>query len=597
MNPIALKRVWAEVVPMLSKRARRGVILAIAGSVGVAMLDIVAVLAMYPLMLLISGSDITLGILGSLSDIFSTTSRESLLVALLGSLIGIYIIRAVVTIAFRWWVIGMVNSSQAELSSDMYVRYLGAEYSQHKRRSLPEISRAVSLFPQQVFGLVVLGGISVVTEVISMAFIMIALLVLMPIPALFAMVYFGGAAWLMLRATQRGPRQVSLRLAELDLIIAGYTYKGFQGFRDVRMNLLLGSFVADNRTAMFEQAGLRRRGSMYAEVPKYLLDVVFIVGATAVALISVASSGIESAIALLGTFVAAGTRVLPGINRLVASLNSIRLGREPLRILSKAYADLADETWVEQPSSLTTLEPGDIEISHVSYRYPDTDRPILDDVNFTIPFGSSVAVVGTSGAGKTTLIDVLTGLLKPAHGDVLVEGQRIHDNPFGWFSQISLVPQDVMIFEGTLRENICLGVPYDESRFAQVIESAALQSLIAELPHGEETEVGERGQLLSGGQRQRVGIARALYRNPKYLFLDEATSALDNQIEHDITQALETVRGDVTTIVVAHRLSTVRSCDEIVLLDAGKVVAKGSFESLRENNPIFRRLVELGELT
>ncbi len=238
-------------------------------------------------------------------------------------------------------------------------------------------------------------------------------------------------------------------------------------------------------------------------------------------------------------------------------------------------------------------------VDDVSYTYPGGMAAVLSGVDLAIPAGASVALVGGSGAGKTTLVDVILGLHPPAEGRVLVDGTSIDEDLAAWQRSIGFVPQDVYLLDDTLRANIAFGEPdelIDDERVRSSIRLAQLEEHVATLPEGLETRVGERGTRLSGGQRQRLGIARALYRQPTVLVLDEATSALDNETERRVTDVIRALHGAVTVIVVAHRLSTVMNCDQIVFLEAGRISATGSFDEVRRQSEAFDHLVELGTL-
>ena len=236
-------------------------------------------------------------------------------------------------------------------------------------------------------------------------------------------------------------------------------------------------------------------------------------------------------------------------------------------------------------------------IQDVHYAYPNRpDVDVLDGVTLAIPAGTSLAVVGMSGAGKSTFVDLLLGLQQPQKGDIRAGDVSIFDNLPAWQRQLAVVPQEVTLLDVSISQNIAFDEAVDPERLSRAIERAQLEDLIEDLPEGLDTVAGERGMRLSGGQRQRVGIARALYRNPALLVLDEATSALDNRTERRITDTIQGLHGSVTVIVVAHRLSTVRHCDRLVFMESGKVASAGDFDEVRRNNPTFAHLVELGSL-
>jgi ABC-type bacteriocin/lantibiotic exporter with double-glycine peptidase domain len=232
----------------------------------------------------------------------------------------------------------------------------------------------------------------------------------------------------------------------------------------------------------------------------------------------------------------------------------------------------------------------EIKITDVSLTYPENYLPSIHKVSAEIEESSIVAIVGPSGAGKTTLVDVLLGVIQPDHGDVKISGISPIDAISKWPGAISYVPQDVLIVEGTIRHNVALGFPsssIENDRILSAIEDAALAEFVKSLPNGLDTQVGENGARLSGGQRQRLGIARALYTNPKLLVLDEATSALDGETELLVTDSIQKLKGRVTVVLIAHRLSTVRNADIVIYMQSGQLQALGTFDEVRKQIPNF----------
>ena len=235
-------------------------------------------------------------------------------------------------------------------------------------------------------------------------------------------------------------------------------------------------------------------------------------------------------------------------------------------------------------------------MEHVTYSYPNAAETALKDISLSIQRGQSVGFVGATGSGKTTMINVLLGLLRPKEGLITVDGQNVHNNLRGWQNNIGYIPQSIYLLDDTIRHNVAFGVPEEDIDDEQVwtaIRAAQLDEHVKSLPDGIETFVGERGVRLSGGQRQRVGLARALYHNPDVLIMDEATSALDNETENHVMQALEALKGDRTIIMIAHRLSTVRDCDQLFFLKEGRIEARGTYDELCAIHGDFRRMAEV----
>ena len=241
----------------------------------------------------------------------------------------------------------------------------------------------------------------------------------------------------------------------------------------------------------------------------------------------------------------------------------------------------------------------DVQIDNLVYRYPDGDKDVLKDIQLDVPAGTSVAFVGGSGSGKTTLVDLILGLLTPTSGTISSQGKDIHTDLHSWYQKIGYVPQDPYLGNGTLREAVAFGIPakhIDDDRVIYCLELAELMPVVETLEDGINTSIGENGNRLSGGQRQRVGIARAMYRNPSLLVMDEATSALDNETEHKITQTINRISKEITVIIVAHRLSTVRNVNQLVYLSQGRIANKGTFKEVQAANEEFANLVRLGQL-
>jgi ATP-binding cassette subfamily C protein len=296
----------------------------------------------------------------------------------------------------------------------------------------------------------------------------------------------------------------------------------------------------------------------------------------AVAVMTLSGRSAPEVVSLLSLYAYAGFRLVPSANRLMLNLSSLRYGRAFVAPLAEDWA-LAG-TRRRPPRSPAAAAPftRDIVVDRVSYAYEDGRAHALRDVSFTIRRGESIGIVGPSGAGKSTLVDVMLGLLTPSSGRVVVDGQNIAGDLDRWQSQIGYVPQDPAIIDDTLRRNVAFGVDddaIDEPRVAEAIRVARLQELASALPSGLDTRLGEQGVRVSGGERQRIAIARALYHHPAVLVFDEATSALDDQTEREVVQAIDALRGARTIIVIAHRTSTVRTCDRLIMLDRGRVAS------------------------
>jgi ABC-type multidrug transport system fused ATPase/permease subunit len=371
------------------------------------------------------------------------------------------------------------------------------------------------------------------------------------------------------------------------------------GVKEIKVRQRTAHFVDEYEVNRQSFGSAKRVVQFLTDIPRYVLEVVFYVGVALLTVMVYQGTSSDQVVAELALFVAAGFRVLPSMIRMLSSVSGVRTGRRGLDLV---ISDLrafpgADRSPQADEARLPLTEH--LRFDHAWFRYPNTEVDVLQDVDFEITAGSYVAIVGPSGTGKSTLVDVLLGLHQLERGRVLVDGVDISENLATWQRSIGMVPQDVYLLDASLRANIAFGETSDEAdddRIREAVSLAQLDGLVEELPEGLATYVGERGVRISGGQRQRIGIARALYRKPSILVLDEATSALDNETERRIIATIEALHGSLTIVVIAHRLSTVRNCDKLVFLDAGSVAALGTFDEVEAENETFASLVRLGRL-
>ncbi|MBT5471476.1 MAG: ABC transporter ATP-binding protein, partial [Nitrospina sp.] len=303
----------------------------------------------------------------------------------------------------------------------------------------------------------------------------------------------------------------------------------------------------------------------------------------------------SSVLTTFSLFAVAAVRLMPTINRFTVNLVQIRFG---IPSLNEIYSHLKDcEKYVtdvgERKSAERMVFEHQVELVDVSFQYEDAPNLSLDSILLSIPKNSTVGLVGASGAGKTTVVDVIIGLLKPAKGKIMVDGKDIHESLFSWQRQIGYIPQSIYLADDTVKNNVAFGLPIesiDEDKVWKALELAQLDEFVRSAKDGLSTMVGENGVRLSGGQRQRIGIARALYYEPQILVMDEATAALDNETERVFMESVEKLGQKKTIIIIAHRLTTVKNCDTIFLLDQGRLIASGSYETLMSKSSEFRQM-------
>lgn len=568
-----------------------------------AILDLVAVAAMLPLtQMLATVEGLPSSIEGSLAPLLGTTDRQHLLLATAGLVALAFLVKNISVIAIRWWSVGQSKRASAAVQSELLRRYATAHYINHRMRSKSEMTNMVIGAVPAAFDLVLSSYLVLVVDLIAVTMMLGLLVVLSPLAAIAALVIFGGFAVLMSRVLKPWSLKYAHRAFELDRDAIGALNPAIEGFRETRLFQREDLFTERFRRSKMEVADLSRFQQILNELPRYLLEVVMILGILLVAVLLFWTSDAATAFSLLAVFAAAAMRIVPALNRMVSSVNQIHSGTPPLRRLAEEIDTLDRQAPVRRGvggPEAQIPDDADLEIRGLGFSYPDALRPVLSGVTIDIAAGSTVALVGGSGAGKTTFADVLAGLYTPTEGSIVVGGVDIAQHPEAWLPRVAMVSQHVYLWDASIRDLITFGAApddIDEELLQDVIDRARLRDVVAAMPQGLDTMVGDAGARLSGGQTQRLGIARALYSRPRVLILDEATSALDNETERRITATVEELHGQLTVIVIAHRLSTVKNADEILFFADGRLQAHGTMRELVRSDADFAHLVELGRL-
>ncbi len=369
------------------------------------------------------------------------------------------------------------------------------------------------------------------------------------------------------------------------------------GIKEVKIMGLEDHFLERFRGPAHAMAHQQTLSLIISRLPRFALEAVCYGGFILMVLIMVIQQGdaVATALPMLGLIGMAGTKLFPALQQIYVMLASIRYSATALERLHHSITTLADPA--TQDTNVAPLPlTHSLELRGLRYRYPSAEREILNGLSLTIKAKTTVGIVGGTGAGKTTMIDLILGLLHPDAGDILVDGQSVTGlKRRAWQNSLGYVPQQIFLSDDSVAANIAFGVDASQRDMAAVERAARVANLhdfvMQEMPQGYDTKVGERGVRLSGGQRQRIGIARALYHDPDVLILDEATSALDNLTERAVMEAVQALGHQKTILMIAHRLSTVRDCDTIFLLDHGQLEAEGDYDSLLARNEKFRRMV------
>ena len=502
--------------------------------------------------------------------------------------------RTILSIYFTRKVLFFLSRRGAKISSNLVSRLLSQSLLKVQERSTQETLFAVTTGVGVITLGVLAAGIVLISDVSLLAVLMVGLFVIDPVTAFATFAVFVLVGILLYRNMHERASSFGITSSELNIKSSEKIVEVFGSYRESVVRNRREFYAREIGNIRLVLADISAEISFMPYVSKYVIETTVIIGALLLGGVQFMLQDAAHAVATLAIFLAAGTRMAPAVLRIqqgsITILTAIGQANPTLDLIDS----LEGVPLVEESNDEIDFEHqgfnAEVEITDISLTYPKKDVKAISNVTLRIPRGSSVALVGPTGAGKTTLVDVLLGVFKPDEGSVLISTLSPLQAISKWPGAISYVPQDVMIAAGSIRENVALGYPSElatDELVMSALKIAQLDEFVAQLPMGAETQVGERGTKISGGQRQRLGIARAMFTKPHLLVLDEATSALDGTTEAGISEAIYALRGSTTVVMIAHRLSTVRDADIVVYMSEGKVLATGSFEQVRASVPDF----------
>jgi ABC-type multidrug transport system fused ATPase/permease subunit len=521
-------------------------------------------------------------------------------IAIGGAAVLLLVGRTIFSIIFTRRILYFMSRRGASISANLISRFLAQPYLMIQRWSSQEalyaVTRGVEVIALQILAL----SVVMIADVSLLIILVIGLFIVDPITSIGTILIFGAIALILYKLMHERAGRIGMRNAELAIKGNEKIIEVFSSYRESVVRNRRDYYAREIAKTRYEFSDLSAEMSFMPYISKYVIETTVIVGAVLIGAVQFVMKDASQAVATLAIFVAAGTRIAPAVLRIQQGTVMIKsglgvakptldlvafLGQAPIKF------NLDDQVKTEHIG----FEPA-LDVLNVSITYPEKADKALSNISIKAPSGTVIAIVGPSGAGKTSLVDVLLGVLEPDSGSVHISGVTPLEAISKWPGAIAYVPQDVLVANGSIRENVALGYPLEaatDELVGDAIRIASLTEFVAGLPEGLDTNLGERGAKISGGQRQRIGIARALFTKPKLLVLDEATSALDGGTEESISTDIQKLKGSTTVVLIAHRLSTVRDADLVLYMDKGEIVARGTFEEVRNAVPDFDRQAKL----
>lgn len=508
--------------------------------------------------------------------------------------------RTLLSIFFTRRILFFLSRRGATISANLISRLLAQPLLTVQARSTQQTLFAVTTGVSLITLSVIATTVVLVSDLSLLLVMSVGLLAVDPTTALGTFLVFSLIGFFLYRFMHVRASELGMKSSELGITSNEKIVEVFGSYRESVVRNRRDFYAREIGKLRFDLANVSAELSFMPYVSKYAIETTVVLGALLIGAAQFIFQDATHAVATLAIFMAAGTRIAPAVLRVQQGSIQIRGSLSQANPTLELIDALGDAPMIENVDDrVDVVHEGfvsEIEVLHASLTYPGKPRRAISDISLTIPSGASVAFVGPSGAGKTTIIDVLLGVLNPDEGSVLISGLPPILAVAKWPGAVSYVPQDVVIAAGTIRENVALGYPLEvatDEFVMSALKVAHLDGFVAELSQGLDTQVGERGAKISGGQRQRLGIARAMFTRPHLLVLDEATSSLDGETEASISAAIHAMRGSTTVVMIAHRLSTVRNAEIVVYMAEGKVIATGTFDEVRKVVPDFDRQAKL----
>ncbi|ETX12854.1 hypothetical protein OCH239_15630 [Roseivivax halodurans JCM 10272] len=588
---------YRRIFSLLSARDRRNFLILVALMVAAGAAEVVGVAAIIPLFAVIADPAAISGdgMLAGLYEWGGFTDTRSFLGALCLAVFTVLLLSVAVRIVTNYASARFSRGIVLTLSQSLLTKYLRNPYEWYLARHSADLAKSLLAETKQVVNGSITPAIKFISDAIATVTMVLFLVRLEPVGAVLTAGTVGGAFtflywWLRHRLDEIGKDRRHANRERFQI-----AQEALGGIKDVKILALEESYIRRFHGPSQRLAQHQATMDILGEVPRYGLEALGFGGMLLFLFFLLSTSGGDpgAILPIFGAFALAGLRLLPTVQTLFRSSTQMRFNQTALDAL---FGDLSEATGPSpRPATVNLPLERELVLDGIAYNYPGAPAPSLEGIDLTIPARTSCGIVGATGAGKTTLVDIVLGLLVPHEGELRVDGTKIDETTLrAWQRSIGYVQQSIHLTDDTIAANIAYGIApdkIDEERVARAGRMARLDEVVDALPDGYRTTVGDRGLRLSGGQRQRIAIARALYRDPEVIVFDEATSALDTVTEQEVMDAIGALRGEKTVVIVTHRLSTVTGCDQIVVMRGGRVEATGRYDELRRRGGTFEALL------
>ena len=513
------------------------------------------------------------------------TAEHLVLIALFG-MVFLYIIKAIFLIFLSWRLNSFVFDVQNSLSQRLYSLYMRQPYSFHLYKNsgalIANVTTEVTVFTFNIMlPLMVLS-----TEVLIVIGMILLIFYIEPLGSIVVISVFTIVSVIFQRLTNPKIKKCGSKRQFHESMRLQHLQQGFGGVKEIKLLAKEDSFLKQYEFHNFSASRVGKVHQTLMQLPRLWIELLAVICMTILVFFMLTQGkNLISILPVLGLFAGSAFRLMPSLNRILNALQQIKYATPVIELLNGELNNLKISNDYRKAETRFSFR-NKFQLCNIDFTYPKASKKAVDNISISINCGEQIGFIGESGSGKSTIVDIILGLLPVDNGKIIVDNIDITYNMRSWQDQIGYVPQVIFLIDDSIKKNIAFGVDeneIDEDAIKMAIKAAQLDDFILSLPEGLNTSVGERGVRLSGGQRQRIGIARALYNNPKVLLLDEATSALDSETEAEVMESINSLHGEKTIIIVAHRISTLSSCDKIFRIDKGKIGFEGTFKQIQSH--------------